>query len=171
MKPTAGSLMVRGTSLEELEEAGRRSGVCDPAKLTVSSSSQSPGPRPRCSHRFSTTTTAAPSGRNSATVSKSLFSLAASPTLCEPSGMNLLEWEQALSGTPALRVASISLSLEKSPSLPSTPPCPPPHRPPEPFLRSALTLQASSHGVRYALPSCLLASASGIQELSVSNAI
>lgn len=166
--------MVRGTSLEELEEAGRRSGVCDPAKLTVLSSSQSPGPRPHCSHRFSTTTTAAPSGRNSATVSKSLFPVAASPTLCEPSGMNLLEWEQALSGTPALRVVSISLSLEKSPSLPSlpsTPPCPPPHRLPEPFLRSALTLQASSHAVRYALPSCLLASASGIQELSVSNAI
>lgn len=65
-------------------------------------SALSPVPGPRCcSHRFSTTTTAAPSGRISATVSKSVFSLATSPTLCEPSGMNLLKWEQAASGTPA----------------------------------------------------------------------
>lgn len=86
-------------------------------------------------------------------------------------GNELAEVGTGLSGTPALRVASISLSLEKSPSLPSIPPCPPPHRPPEPFLRCALTLQASSQVVRYALPSCLLTSASGIEELSVSNAI
>ena len=37
-------------------------------------------------------------------------------------GNELAEVGTGLSGTPALRVASISLSLEKSPSLPSTPP-------------------------------------------------
>lgn len=66
--------------------------MSDPAKPTACPQ-PSPGPC-CCSHRFSTTTTAEPSGRISATVSKSFFSLATSPTLWEPSGMNLLKWEQ-----------------------------------------------------------------------------
>lgn len=72
-----------------------------PAKATVC-----PRPRPRCSHRFSTTTTAEPSGRVSATASRPFFWLASSPTLWEPSGMNLLRGEQAWSGgahSPLLR--------------------------------------------------------------------
>lgn len=61
-----------------------------PTKAAIRPLAPSPVPRPRCSHRFSTTTTAEPSGRIRATMSKPFFLLACSPTLWEPSGMNLL---------------------------------------------------------------------------------
>lgn len=51
-------------------------------------------------YRFNTTTTAEPSGRNSATVSKSVLSLATSPTLRDPSGMNLLNMKAEIIRTP-----------------------------------------------------------------------
>lgn len=92
-KPTAGSLMVTGTSFEDL----RGQGEAERLFLPRPPSRPQPCPRPCCrSHRFSTTTTAEPSGRTSATVSKSFFSLAASPTRWEPSGMNLLGGDRHL---------------------------------------------------------------------------
>lgn len=86
-KPRPGSLMVRGTSLEELE---RKKSENQPTEANRQHCS---GPNLPClypAYRFNTTTTAEPSGRISATVSKSFFSLATNPTLWDPSGMNLL---------------------------------------------------------------------------------
>ena len=51
-------------------------------------------------YRFNTTTTAEPSGRNSATVSKSVLSLATNATLWDPSGMNLLNVKIEIIRTP-----------------------------------------------------------------------
>lgn len=109
----------------------------------------SPVPRPCCcSHRFSTTTTAEPSGCIRATVSKSFFSLAASPTLWEPSGINLLKWGQASSGTQGLQL---------SPSAPAGSSAPidlsPKQSPPNPCQTSALT-PALEPRCWHATPSC-----------------
>lgn len=87
-----------------------------PAKAAIRPLARSPVPRPRCSHRFSTTTTAEPSGRIRATVSKPFLLLACSPTLWEPSGMNLLGGKRAWSGRGPLPSHSPEESL--SPCLP-----------------------------------------------------
>lgn len=129
-KPTAGSLMVTGTSFEDL----RGRGEAERLFLPRPPSRPQPCPGPCCrSHRFSTTTTAEPSGRTSATVSKSFFSLAASPTRWEPSGMNLLGGDRHLrtaSAHPSHRGPARPLP-ELGPDRPGLgpragTPCPPP---------------------------------------------
>lgn len=106
-KPRSGSLMVRETSLEEL---GRRKAEINPLQPIPNAAGPDLPLYP--AYRFNTTTTAEPSGRISATVSKSFFSLATSPILWDPSGMNLLNAKTgSITDHPEGTVPSSSASI------------------------------------------------------------